>query len=83
MEDRRTVTIALTGGLGNQLFQLAAALYLAENGTVQILNHGMGAITSASAVFDKYAPHQLNVEFAIKKPFPNVMTSNVWAEDKF
>lgn len=39
MADKRNVTIALTGGLGNQLFQLAAALYLAENGTVQILNN--------------------------------------------
>ncbi len=37
MANRRTITIALTGGLGNQLFQLAAALSCAGNGTVQIL----------------------------------------------
>jgi hypothetical protein len=37
VEDRRTITIAPTGGLGNQLFQLAAALSCAGSGTVQIL----------------------------------------------
>lgn len=37
MAYKRTVTIALTGGLGNQLFQLAAALSCAGSGTVQIL----------------------------------------------
>ena len=37
MAHKRTVTIALTGGLGNQLFQLAAALSCAGSGTVQIL----------------------------------------------
>lgn len=34
----RKVTIALTGGLGNQLFQLAAALSIAEGGTVEIMS---------------------------------------------
>jgi rhodanese-related sulfurtransferase len=34
---KRNVTIALTGGLGNQLFQLAAALSYAQSETVQIL----------------------------------------------
>jgi hypothetical protein len=33
----RKVTIALTGGLGNQLFQLAAALSFAQGGTVEIM----------------------------------------------
>ena len=37
MAYKRRVTIALTGGLGNQLFQLAAALSCAGSGTVQIL----------------------------------------------
>jgi hypothetical protein len=37
MAYKRKVTIALTGGLGNQLFQLAAALSCADSGTVQIL----------------------------------------------
>ncbi len=37
MAYKRTITIALTGGLGNQLFQLAAALSYAGNGTVHIL----------------------------------------------
>jgi hypothetical protein len=37
MAYKRTITIALTGGLGNQLFQLAAALSCAGNGTVHIL----------------------------------------------
>ena len=37
MVSKRKVTIALTGGLGNQLFQLAAALSYAQSGTVQIL----------------------------------------------
>jgi hypothetical protein len=37
MTNKRKITIALTGGLGNQLFQLAAALSCAGSGTVQIL----------------------------------------------
>ncbi len=37
MTNRKKVTIALTGGLGNQLFQLAAALSCAGSGTVQVL----------------------------------------------
>jgi hypothetical protein len=37
MAYKRTITIALTGGLGNQLFQLAAALSCAGSGTVHIL----------------------------------------------
>jgi hypothetical protein len=36
---KRNVTIALTGGLGNQLFQLAAALSLAKGGHVQVLSN--------------------------------------------
>lgn len=37
MDNKRKVTIVLTGGLGNQLFQLAAALSYSQSGTVQIL----------------------------------------------
>ena len=37
MKKVNTITIALTGGLGNQLFQLAAALSCAGSGKVQIL----------------------------------------------
>jgi hypothetical protein len=39
MKNRKKVTIALTGGLGNQLFQLAAALHYAAGGEVLILEN--------------------------------------------
>lgn len=39
MKSRKSVTVALTGGLGNQLFQLAAALYYANGSDVRILEN--------------------------------------------
>jgi len=38
MKNKKTITIALTGGLGNQLFQLAAGLCLAEGGQVELMS---------------------------------------------
>lgn len=37
MKNTKVVTIALTGGLGNQLFQLAAALSVADGGIVELM----------------------------------------------
>jgi SAM-dependent methyltransferase len=38
MKNKKTITIALTGGLGNQLFQVAAGLCLAEGGHVELMS---------------------------------------------
>ena len=48
MAYKRSVTIALTGGLGNQLFQIAAALSCAGSGTVQILKQQGNPRTNSS-----------------------------------
>jgi hypothetical protein len=43
------------------------------------LNHLPGAITDTDESYDKYAAHQLNVEFAITNFLPCLMISRVCA----
>ena len=45
------------------------------------LNHGFGAITNGSLEYDKNAPHQPKVEFAITYPLHSLITSSVAAAD--